>query len=80
MFCCRRSGGKWRCFEYVYDGVTETTGDNREEFGEARLLETLRKSRDLEATTILRNVEDAVEQFRLGEQQDDLTLVIARAR
>lgn len=62
------------------DGVTETTGDNREEFGEARLLETLRKNRDLEATHILRNVEDAVEQFRLGEQEDDLTLVIARAR
>lgn len=50
------------------DGVTETTGDNREEFGEARLLETLRKSRDLEATHILRNLEDAVEQFRVREQ------------
>ena len=62
------------------DGVTETTGDNREEFGEARLLETLRKNRDLEVTHTLRNVEDAVEQFRLGEQDDDLTLVIARAR
>ena len=62
------------------DGVTETTGDDREEFGEARLLETLRKYRDLEATHMVRNVEDAVEQFRLGEQEDDLTLVIARAR
>jgi len=28
---------------------------------------------------ILRNLENAAEQFRLGEQQDDLTLVIARA-
>jgi sigma-B regulation protein RsbU (phosphoserine phosphatase) len=61
------------------DGITETTGHSGEEFGEARLLETLRKSRDLEASYILRNVENAAEQFRLGEQEDDVTLVIARA-
>jgi CheY-like chemotaxis protein len=62
------------------DGITETLGFNGEEFGEARLLDTLRKSQDLEAAHILRNVESAAEQFRLGDQQDDLTLVIARVR
>jgi len=62
------------------DGVTETGGRNEEEFGEARLLETLRKSRDLEAAQILWNVENVTQQFRVGEQADDLTLVIARAR
>ena len=62
------------------DGITEATGDSGEQFGEARLLEILRKNRDLEAAQILRNVEDALERFRLGEQADDLTLVIARAR
>jgi hypothetical protein len=41
-------------------------------------LDTLRKNRDLEASYILRNVQNAAEQFRLGEQEDDLTLVIAR--
>jgi serine phosphatase RsbU (regulator of sigma subunit)/CheY-like chemotaxis protein len=61
------------------DGITETTGHSGEEFGETRLLETLRKNRELEASCILRNVEDAAGQFRLGEQEDDLTLVIARA-
>jgi serine phosphatase RsbU (regulator of sigma subunit) len=61
------------------DGITETTGHNGEEFGEARLLDTLRKNRDLEASYLLRNVENTTEQFRLGEQEDDLTLVIARA-
>ncbi len=61
------------------DGITETTGYGGEEFGETRLLETLHKSRDLKAARILRNVENAAEQFRLGEQEDDLTLVIARA-
>ena len=62
------------------DGITETTGHSGEEFGEVRLLETLRKNRELEASYILRNVENAAQQFRLGEQEDDLTLVIARAR
>lgn len=61
------------------DGITETTGHNGEEFGETRLLETLRKNRELEASYILRNVEDAAGQFRSGEQEDDLTLVVARA-
>jgi CheY-like chemotaxis protein len=62
------------------DGITETTGHGGEEFGEARLLDTLRRNRDLEASSILRNVEKATEQYRFGEQEDDLTLVIARAR
>jgi CheY-like chemotaxis protein len=61
------------------DGITETRGQSGAEFGEARLLETLCKNRDLGSADILRNVEDAVEQFRLGGQEDDLTLVIARA-
>jgi FixJ family two-component response regulator len=62
------------------DGITETTGHNGEEFGETRLLETLRKNRDLEAAGMLQSLENAAEQFRSGEQDDDLTLVIARAR
>jgi CheY-like chemotaxis protein len=60
------------------DGITETTGHGGEEFGEARLLDTLRKNRDLEASYILQNVQDAAGKFRLGDQEDDLTLVIAR--
>ena len=62
------------------DGITETAGHNGEEFGEGRLLETVCANRELDAFYILRNVQNAVEQFRLGEQEDDLTLVVARAR
>ena len=62
------------------DGITETTGHGGEEFGETRLLEALRKNCNLEAACLLQKVENAAEQFRLGEQQDDLTLVIACAR
>ena len=62
------------------DGITETAGPNGGEFGETRLLETLRKSGGLAAAHVVRNIENAVEQVRLGEQMNDLTLVIARAR
>ena len=62
------------------DGITETTGHSGEEFGEARVLDTLRRNQNLEAADILQNVEIAAQAFRLGEQEDDLTLVIARAR
>ena len=62
------------------DGITETTGHGGEEFGEARVLDALRRSQHLEAAEILQNVEIAAQAFRLGEQEDDLTLVIARAR
>ncbi|HLZ49981.1 MAG TPA: PP2C family protein-serine/threonine phosphatase [Candidatus Acidoferrum sp.] len=62
------------------DGITETAGDGGEDFGESRLLEIVHKNRDLEAAQILLSVEGALEQFRVGEQEDDMTLVIARAR
>ena len=62
------------------DGLSETTGTNGEEFGEERLLELLRCTRDLESADIVRSIENAVGQFRLGDQKDDLTLVIARTR
>jgi len=63
------------------DGITETMGKAGEEFGEARLLRAVQESRDREAAAILRHVEESVENFRSTEQQeDDLTLVIARAQ
>jgi len=62
------------------DGITEATGKDGKEFGETRLLQVLRQSRNLDAASIAQKVEQAVEQFRPGEQEDDLTLVIARSR
>jgi sigma-B regulation protein RsbU (phosphoserine phosphatase) len=61
------------------DGITEATGENGKEFGETRLLELLWQSRSLDAASIVQKVEQGVEQFRSGEQEDDLTMVIARA-
>ncbi|OLB89002.1 MAG: hypothetical protein DMG84_08925 [Acidobacteria bacterium] len=60
------------------DGITEASDKDGKEFGEARLLELLRQSRSLDAASIVQKVEQAVEQFRSGEQEDDLTMVIAR--
>ena len=62
------------------DGITETTGENGREFGEEGLLEVLRDSRNLESASILEKVEQTVKQFRSGDQEDDVTMVIARAR
>jgi len=85
--------GQWECsvvearvepgdvLSIFTDGITETTGANGEEFGEDRLLRVLRQAMELEAVAILSQVEQAVEQFRsTGYLQDDLTLVVARAR
>jgi hypothetical protein len=85
--------GEWECsmaetyiepgdvLSIFTDGITETTAANGEEFGEDRLLRVLEDSRELEAGTILSNVEHAVDQFRSSEHlQDDLTLVVARAQ
>jgi Stage II sporulation protein E (SpoIIE) len=61
------------------DGVTEATGASGEEFGETRLLEALRQHRGRGAASLLRHVEQAVEQFSSGQQEDDLTLVVAES-
>jgi serine phosphatase RsbU (regulator of sigma subunit) len=50
------------------------------EFGDARLLETQRANRGLEAGLLLSALVSAVQKFSAGEQSDDLTLVVAKAR
>jgi phosphoserine phosphatase RsbU/P len=61
------------------DGVVEAAGSDGEEFGESRLLEVLKSHPNLPADALLQAVVDAVRQFSDGEQQDDITLVVARA-
>jgi serine phosphatase RsbU (regulator of sigma subunit) len=61
------------------DGVTEAM-QGEEEFGEPRLLDELRQSRELPVEQVVNTVFTAVQQFSAGNQSDDLTLVIARAR
>ncbi len=60
------------------DGVTEAVDEHGEEFGEDRLVEALCGNNDRSAQQLLQAVFDAVGRFSPGEQQDDITLVIAR--
>ena len=61
------------------DGVTEAPDHAGEEFGEARLVETIRRHADLPVSDLLARIQTAVQQFSEA-QADDLTLVIGRAR
>lgn len=62
------------------DGVTETTSEAGVEFGDERLLETLRANCDLPVSALLGVIVADVQQFSGPEQRDDRTLVVARAR
>lgn len=61
------------------DGIVEAMNANQEEFGEARLVRILQENRHLDATSLLDAVVTGVQQFAAGEQNDDLTLLVARA-
>jgi sigma-B regulation protein RsbU (phosphoserine phosphatase) len=60
------------------DGVTEARSDEGEEFGESRLIDTILKWRRLSPPELLNRLLEAVQKFSGAEQEDDITLVIAR--
>jgi len=62
------------------DGITEARSDHDDEFGEARLLETLRRHRHAEAPALVAAILQAVREFSAGEQADDITLVAGVCR
>jgi serine phosphatase RsbU (regulator of sigma subunit) len=65
---------------FYTDGITESFDEAGEEFGEQRLTEALRKHRDLPPTDLLAAIVDAVRRFSPGDQQDDVTLIVARCK
>jgi serine phosphatase RsbU (regulator of sigma subunit) len=62
------------------DGVTESFNEAGEEFGESRLIETLRKLRELPSRDLLVSLVDNVRQFSPHEQRDDITMMVAKCR
>jgi serine phosphatase RsbU (regulator of sigma subunit)/catechol 2,3-dioxygenase-like lactoylglutathione lyase family enzyme len=60
------------------DGVTEAFSPHREEFGEDRLVEALRRHRSLPPCDLLSSVVDEVRRHSLHEQHDDITLIVAK--
>jgi serine phosphatase RsbU (regulator of sigma subunit) len=61
------------------DGITEARNAAGEEFGETRLLETLEDCSHLPVESLMQAVVKEVQQFTGGEQQDDITMVVARS-
>lgn len=60
------------------DGITESFNDASEEFGEERLIEALRHHRALCSQELLGAVVEEVRWFSPKEQQDDITLIVAK--
>jgi serine phosphatase RsbU (regulator of sigma subunit)/catechol 2,3-dioxygenase-like lactoylglutathione lyase family enzyme len=60
------------------DGVTESFDLAGEEFGEERLIDALQQCRDLPAHRQLAQLVEGVKKFSPHEQQDDVTLIVAR--
>jgi serine phosphatase RsbU (regulator of sigma subunit) len=60
------------------DGVTDSYDANGEEFGEERLLDTLRRVLALPTDQILTSVVNEVHAFSPHEQHDDITLIVAK--
>ncbi len=62
------------------DGVTESFNDAWEEFGEHRLLEVLRRQKELPSQSLIASIVDDVRKFSPHEQRDDITLIVAKCR
>jgi serine phosphatase RsbU (regulator of sigma subunit)/catechol 2,3-dioxygenase-like lactoylglutathione lyase family enzyme len=60
------------------DGITESFNQAGEEFGEERLIESLCRHRELSSPSLLAAVIDEVRSFSPQEQQDDITLIVAK--
>ena len=60
------------------DGITESFNDAGEEFGEQRLIEALLRHVGLDAQSLLAAIVDEVRHFSPYEQQDDITLIVAK--
>jgi len=62
------------------DGVTEAASDDGEFFGDERLEATLREYAHLPAAELTKKIATTVHTFSGKEQEDDLTLLVAKAR
>jgi len=62
------------------DGITESFNAAGEEFGELRLIEGLRKHRELSSGDFLAAIVDEVQRFSPEEQYDDITLIVAKCK
>ena len=62
------------------DGITESFSPSDEEYGEGRLIESLRRHNHLSSQALCAAVVDEVRHFSPHEQHDDITLITAKCR
>jgi serine phosphatase RsbU (regulator of sigma subunit) len=62
------------------DGITESFDEDGEEFGESRLLDALRRHRELSPKAALDSIVEEVLHFSPQEQHDDITLILAKCQ
>lgn len=62
------------------DGVTEANDAKGDEFGDERFREVVQRNLWRGPRDLLTAIQDAVQKFAVGEQFDDLTLVVGRVR
>jgi len=62
------------------DGITESYDAEKEEFGEGRLIEALRRNCGLSPQCLMDSIVAEVQNFSPQEQHDDITLIIAKHR
>ncbi|HLJ29573.1 MAG TPA: SpoIIE family protein phosphatase [Candidatus Angelobacter sp.] len=62
------------------DGITESLNSAGEEFGEERLIAALRRHHELPPHALLDSIVEEVRRFSPDEQQDDITLIVAKGR
>ena len=67
-------------FAIYTDGITEALNQRDEEFGEERLLDVMRRARDLSPHRIVSEVFEEVRRFSGDQQRDDVTLIVARCK
>jgi len=62
------------------DGFTEAMNEGKEEFGDQRLIDTIRQAAALKPDAILKQAMSAVDEFAKGAtQHDDMTMVVLKA-
>jgi serine phosphatase RsbU (regulator of sigma subunit)/catechol 2,3-dioxygenase-like lactoylglutathione lyase family enzyme len=70
--------GRGDLFVLYTDGVTESFNEAGDEFGEERLVESVRRRRHQPSQAMLQSIVEDVRSFSPHEQYDDITLIVAK--
>ena len=62
------------------DGITESFNEAEEEYGELRLIEAMRRYRELPSQNLLESIVEDVRRFSPHEQHDDITLIVGKCK